>query len=136
MAGLGALFLLAGILTREAGWIIPGGIVSGIGWGIVLIAGPRQLVEGDAEGGLFMLAFAAGWASITLLTAIFTDETHWWALIPAAILALIGTAVLTGGIFMDILELAGKLWPLVLITIGIAILIGASKSRNGQEKPS
>ncbi len=40
LLGLGAAFLAAGILTREAGWIIPGGILSGIGAGVALVDGP------------------------------------------------------------------------------------------------
>ena len=39
LLGLGASFILAGLLTREAGWFIPGGILSGIGAGIALVDG-------------------------------------------------------------------------------------------------
>ena len=67
------LLLLWGIISREAGPIIPGGILAGISAGIFLVGGFGD-VEGD--GGLFMLAFAGGWALITLLTAVFTKETH------------------------------------------------------------
>ncbi len=129
VAALGAFFLLLGIFSREAGWIIPGGILSGIGTGIVLIAGPNSPISGDAEGGVFMLAFAAGWALITILTAIFTEETHWWALIPGGIMALIGMAVLWGSPFMNILEIAGKAWPLILIIAGIYILLKANHKK-------
>ena len=40
LLGLGASFILAGLLTREAGWFIPGGILTGIGAGIALVDGP------------------------------------------------------------------------------------------------
>lgn len=133
MAGLGTLFLLWGILTRETGLIIPGGIISGIGWGIALVAGPFNWVSGDAEGGVFMLAFAAGWVAITLLTAVFTSKTHWWALIPGGIMALIGLAVLYGGLFANALTLLGSLWPVVLIILGVAILFGARKAQQGKQ---
>lgn len=130
VAGLGALFLLLGIAQREAGWIIPGGIVSGIGWGIVAIEGSGNLFSGLEDGGVFMLSFAAGWVLITLLTAVFTDETHWWALIPGGIMALIGAAVLWGGYFMNTLELLGKLWPIALIILGLGALWNAWREKN------
>ena len=40
--GLGALFLVWGILTRTDGLMIPGGILSGVGWGVYAIADPSQ----------------------------------------------------------------------------------------------
>jgi len=126
LPALGAIFLLAGVVTRQAGLIIPGGIISGIGWGSVLITGPFS-DTGDVEGGLFMLAFALGWGLITVLTAVFTDETHWWPLIPGGIMALIGGGILFGGIFMQTLSLFGKIWPAFLILIGIAVLIQGAK---------
>lgn len=68
-----------GVLNREAGLIIPGGIMSGIGTGILAIEGPLAStitrMEVD-DGGVFMLFFAVGWVSITVLTALFTDKIH------------------------------------------------------------
>ena len=40
LLGLGLSFIFAGLLTREAGWFIPGGILTGIGVGIALVDGP------------------------------------------------------------------------------------------------
>ena len=57
LPALGGVFLLSGIFSRQAGLIIPGGIISGIGWGSVLVTGPFAST-GDVEGGVFMLAFA------------------------------------------------------------------------------
>lgn len=126
LPALGGAFLLWGILSREAGLIIPGGIISGIGWGSVLVAGPFGF-EGDVEGGVFMLAFALGWAAITVLTAVFTDEAHWWALIPGGIMAVIGMGILFGGFFLSLLTLAGKIWPVFLILLGVYVLYTANK---------
>lgn len=120
---IGVVFLLWGIITRQAGPIIPGGIMSGIGLGIVLIASPIEIVSAANEGGIFMLSFAFGWVLITVLTAVFTRKTHFWPLIPAAIMALIGGTVLVGGIFETALSLLGKLWPLALIALGAGILL-------------
>jgi uncharacterized membrane protein HdeD (DUF308 family) len=125
--GLGLLFLVWGVITREAGLMIPGGILTGIGLGIALVAGPFEFDDGDLSGGVFMGAFALGWVLITVFTALFTDETHWWPLIPAAIMAIISGALLVEGPFEVVLEWLGKLWPVALIIGGIAMLLGARK---------
>ena len=128
VAGLGAIFLVWGILTRNDGLIIPGGILSGIGWGIVAVS--SNLFAGtDVDGGVFLIIFALGWFSIPLLTAIFTDKTHWWALIPGAIIGVVGLAVSFGGVFMNVLEVAGKFWPLILIALGAWALIEAFRPK-------
>ncbi len=128
VAGLGAIFLVWGILTRNGGLIIPGGILSGIGWGVVALSS-NLFAGSENEGGIFLIVFALGWFSITLLTAIFTDETHWWALIPGGIIGVVGLAVSYGGVFMNVLDAAGKFWPLILIALGVWALIGAFRPK-------
>ena len=126
---LGLAFLTWGILTRQSGLMIPGGILSGIGLGTFLISGPFAAIEGDTSGGIFMLSFAFGWFLITILTALFGDETHWWPLIPGGIMALIGLGLLFGTIFWSILETLGLIWPLILIGLGVYILYQANRNR-------
>jgi hypothetical protein len=128
---LGAGFLLTGVLRREAGWLIPGGILAGISLGISLIEGPLSTVAGDgARGGVFLLAFALGWLSIVVLSKLFTDETQWWPLIPGAIMALIGGAVLAGdlgdqalNVFGSVWEVFGYIWPIGLIAAGLYSIV-------------
>jgi hypothetical protein len=117
------LLLLWGIVTREAGPIIPGGIMAGISTGVLLAGDPWHWFDVQNEGGVFMLAFAAGWVLIVVLTAVFTDETHWWALIPGSIIALIGFTALYGGLFGSILAFLGQMWPLTLIALGVYVLL-------------
>lgn len=133
---LGLIFVGAGILTREEGWFIPGGILTGLGAGIALVASPWSARLPGDEGGWFLILFAAGFALITVMTVIFGDETHWWALIPAAIIGLLGAAVTFGGVFWTSMEWVGKLWPLVLIIIGGSLLWKARRSNLKEpEKP-
>ncbi len=127
---LGVIFLAAGILTRSAGLIIPGGIISGVGLGTLATTQAWFFpMDSTQSGGLFLLLFSAGWFSITLFSKIFTAETQTWALIPGAILAIIGGLVLMGERGLTILELVGTYWPLILVVIGASILIGWWKER-------
>ena len=121
-AVLGAAFLLAGVLRREAGWLIPGGVLSGIALGAYLSDGPSALARGDGEGGLFLLGFSAGWFATWALSALRTPDTLWWALIPAGVMAAIGLAVLGGGVWLSLLGVVGSLWPVGLVAGGAYLL--------------
>ena len=131
LPGLGLIFLLWGSLARSVGLLIPGGILSGIGLGVYLMGGPLSHLEGEAEGAVFLLSFAAGWALITLLSALVCQEAHWWPLIPGGIMALIGGALLAGGAALTALEWAGKAWPLIFIGFGLYLLLRHARDGDG-----
>lgn len=123
-------FLGLGVARRSAGWMIPGGILSGIALGVLLVEG--RVAQGDAEGGVFLLAFAAGWAVVYLGSRLFTAQPQTWALIPGAIMAIIGGLVLldAAGLAWPMLTLQGlgMLWPLILVAIGAYIIIRGRRS--------
>ena len=125
LPGLGLVFLVWGLATRNSGLLIPGGILAGIGVGVYLQDAFSWAGEGEA--GIFLIAFGAGFALITLLSSIFTQDRHFWALIPGGILAAIGVALLAGGFLLDVLEYAGKFWPVILIVAGLTIIFRRRK---------
>lgn len=131
MPALGITFLAWGIYAREPGFLIPGGILTGIGTGILFTAGPWQGMPNADEGGVFLLCMALGFMSITLTTAVFTHETHWWALIPGGIIGLVALAVLFGGIFEWTLVSLNQLWPIALIAGGIYIIYRVYRRQPG-----
>ena len=118
---LGILFLLWGLLSRNIGFIIPGGILSGIAIGAWAVNLPIAQTSDEMEGGMFLLGFTIGWAIISLF-GLFIGERTLWPLIPGGILAVIGVALLNGGPLLKLMEYAGKLWPLALIGIGLWLL--------------
>lgn len=117
---LAAAFLTAGLVWRAIGFIIPGGIIAGIGTGILL----KELlpVSGDAEGGIFMLAFAAGWVLVSLLGTVVEDEFVWWPFIPAGIMGLIGVGTLGASWAFGVLSFSNMVWPVALIGVGVYLL--------------
>ena len=60
---------------------------------------------------------------VFLLSARFTDETHWWSLIPGELMAAIGGALLAGGQAREALDFVGNSFsralPLALIALGL-----------------
>lgn len=131
LPALAVIFLAWGISTRRAALMVPAGIFIGlsIGTWLMLSDWVTRNASDEAQGGIFLLAFAAGWASISALTAIFTEETHWWPLIPAGIMALIGTALLIGGTALQALAWLGYIWPLGLVAIGLFLLLRRANER-------
>lgn len=123
LPALGGIFLVAGIIGRQVGFLIPGGILTGIGVGAILEQGTVVAENGNVQGGVFLLGFAGGWFLITVLSKLFTRETHWWPVIPGVIMALIGGALMLGGAALNVLEFAGRWWPLVLMALGLTIIV-------------
>ena len=123
---LGVGMLVWGSVSHRSGWIIPGGVLTGIGLGILATEGPWQFPAAD-QNGIFLLCFAFGWFLITLLTALFTC-TQWWALIPGGIMAGIGGSILVtnGNIRWEDLNLV---YAVVLISIGLILLVYRGRTK-------
>lgn len=120
--GLGLAFVLGGLLGRSTGLLVPGGILSGLGAGAYLVAAPFAAASEMAQGGLFLLAFAGGWALIVILSW-FIGQRVLWPLIPGGSLAVIGALLLAGSAGVLALEWIGRLWPLALIAGGVIVLL-------------
>jgi len=123
LPALGGIFLIAGVIGRQIGFLIPGGILIGIGVGALLEQSTMAARNGTVQGGAFLLGFAGGWFLITVLSKLFTPHTQWWPLIPGVIMALIGVGLLLGGPALNVLEFAGRWWPLILVAIGLVIIV-------------
>lgn len=120
---LAVIFLAWGLLTREFGLLIPGGVLAGVALGTYLAAGRFEGLGENNEGGVFLLAFSAGWVLLALLSPLTKQGFQWWPLIPGVILGLIGIALLTGGLAMQLLQVLGYAWPLILVAVGVYILV-------------
>jgi hypothetical protein len=116
---LGLSMLVWGSVSRRTGWIIPGGVLIGIGLGILAFESPWFFPNAD-QNGVFLLCFAFGWFLITILTALFTC-TQWWALIPGGIMALIGGSILVANRALR-WEDFNPVYAIILISIGLFLL--------------
>ena len=125
---LGIIFLVWGITIRHVGPMIPGGILTGIGAGVILMQQTAALPGEASDAGIFLITFGAGWALITLLSALFTAKTQWWPLIPGAIIAAVGAALFAGDAGLRVLEFAGDFWPLALIAAGLIVVFRAARA--------
>ena len=122
---LSAVLIAIGTLRRESAWFIPGGILAGIGLGDYLTEVSflaSNLSEGAATG-VFLLSFALGWVGVFALSKRFGDVPNTWALIPALVMTIIGTLLLSAGVGERVLEAVSYAWPLGLVAVGAYLVL-------------
>jgi hypothetical protein len=129
LPALGAILLIWGILARNPGPMIPGCIISGVGWALVLGDADLIGVNSEFSGALFLIVLGLGFLAIPLFTGLFSPETHWWGLIPGGIIALVGVASYFGE---DVWQIFSW-WPLILVFIGGYILFRVFTGRDEKE---
>lgn len=122
LPALGLIFLLWGMLTHRGGLLIPGGILLGLGAGAVLTETLFKTAAPEQQGGIVMTAFGLGWILITLTSAITTDRTMWWALVPGGILLALGIIILLG-VIASAAQYINWAWPIALILVGLLIIL-------------
>ena len=131
VAVIGVGFLMAYAATRTYGFLIPGGIMTGLGVGIVI---ETQAV--GSQGEPVLLGLGIGFLALYAVDAIVRrSEALWWPVIPGGILSTIGVLVGTGR--EGWLDDAGSWWPAILIVIGGLILLSGrwtARPRTGTEE--
>jgi len=121
VGAIGLGFLGAFAYTRQYGYLVPGGIMTGLGAGIV-VSQAITWASDEGEGGAIVLGLGLGFALIWVIaTAVRSPQQSWWALIPGGILATIGALLLIGGGAVDLLEW----WGIGLIAIGLLVVLRA-----------
>ncbi len=115
LIGLGLLAVFA--ILREYGALIPGGIMTGLGAGI--LASQGLALENEATGGVIVLGLGLGFIAIWVIGALFhIAEHHPWPLVPGGILSVIGLSLLVGGQAIELM----RFWPVAVIAIGLIVL--------------
>lgn len=118
LGGIGLGFWVVYFVNREHWWaVIPGGVL----FTLALIAGLSSIFEGIEMGGVLFLGLGLTFGLLSLLPT--PQGRMKWALIPAAVLVVVGlliTAATTG-----ILE---YLWPAALILVGLYLLFRMFRS--------
>ena len=115
LIGLGLLGAFA--FTRQYGYLVPGGIMTGLGGGLI-VSTSVDLTD-EQTGGVIVLGLGLGFAAIWVIGSIArVAENHWWPLIPGGVLALIGALLLIGGQAVNLLDY----WGLAIVALGLLVL--------------
>ena len=120
---LGIAFLAAYFLGgRRLGFLIPGGILSGLGIGVLL--NTSTLLAG--YGGLVVLFLGLGFVFIWVF-----EGRQYWTLIAGAVLVFIGAVSIASEVYGTRAEDVLRWWPVVLIALGIWLLWRRYAGRTG-----
>ncbi len=119
---LGLAFLGWALFARKCRLLIPGGILTGLGAGLLL----RDTYGGNST---FLFCFAAGWVLITVLSLLVFRRWVWWPLIPAGAMAFSGLTLLAGPELRGWLRSARYYWPVALIGIALFLLLTKPRAK-------
>jgi hypothetical protein len=116
---IGLTFLGAFAYTRRYGFLVPGGIMAGLGVGI--LASELGALTGEQTGGVVVLGLGLGFLSIWVIGGLTKVGSHLWPTVPGIILSAVGVALLVGGLAVDILDY----WGVVAVAMGAILLVRA-----------
>jgi len=122
--GVAVASIVALVATRLYGFILSTMLFAG------LSAAKYAVMLGEDSGGAVLLGPGVAFLAIYAIGALAFDRTHWWPLVPGAILTLLGGLLVFGGQAGN--ELAGQIWPIVLLGIGVLVLEGFFARRRAQ----
>ena len=114
---IGLVFASAFAATRRYGLLIPAGIMTGLGAGILL-------EDIGAKGEPAMLGLGLGFLAIYAVDALTSGARapgRWWPLIPGAIITVIAGASGTFG--QEGARAIEQGWPILLIAVGAWLLM-------------
>lgn len=118
LLAIGVTLLVLFAITRAYGALVPGGIVTGLGLGVLATETGRW----GEDGGLIVAGLGLGFVSIWVLAVLSgIEERHPWPLIPGTILLTVGILLALGDTTAGLLTY----WPVVVIAIGLIVLARA-----------
>lgn len=113
--------------TGPIGRIVAGSVLLGLFGALflslVVFAGAAEhVITGSA-----LLAFAAGWTALAVLSTRMTSQPQGWAFVPAAYMGVVGAALLLFAPGEDGLRLMGWIWPAPVLALAVWIAVGSRR---------
>jgi hypothetical protein len=120
---IGLIFLTAWAFTGRFGLLVPGGVLGGLAFGMIVR-------DAGLAGSPVALGLGLGFVAIYVLDGLRRSAwPHWWPLVPGGVLILVAALQATSG--WD--ALGAFAWPLVLIATGLTVL-AVARSRRGSRQ--
>lgn len=111
---LGGAFLAGYLYNKTYGFLVPAGVLLGMGAGLV---GEDTIFDfGRAQ----LLGLGLGFVMIYAVPLLYERKSRWWPLVPGTVLILLGIPKaerVFGFLYHN--------WPLILVIAGVLVLLGA-----------
>ncbi len=115
---VGVAFLVAYAATRRYGFLVPGGILTGVGAAILAAS---QMSATDT-GAYAAIGGGIGFLMIYALDVVVSGTAaRWWPVIPGGLMVVAGTGMASGN--QELVRQLGLWSPALLIVLGLVILV-------------
>jgi pimeloyl-ACP methyl ester carboxylesterase len=118
--------------TSSLARVVLGSLLTGLAGALAL---PLLVFPGAPEHlitGSILLAFAAGWALLAVLSVRLTTWPQRWALVPAAVLAVTGLSLVTFAPGNGVLTGTGWVWPPALFVLALWMVVQLRRAMAGR----
>ena len=116
---------------RRPATILAASLLTGLAAAATLVAGPFAGEREPVITGALLLGFAVGWALLVVLSARFTSQPQRWAIVPAAAMALIGTALIILAPEAEALKALAWIWPPLLLVLVVWMVLRVRRQPTG-----
>jgi len=107
------------IRKGHVGLIVAGSMITGFVVALALVIGPFGGAQEHVIVGTALLGWAFGWALLSGLSTLWTDEPQRWAVVPAAVLAVTGGSLLIFRPDANAFNALGWVWPPASIALAV-----------------
>jgi hypothetical protein len=121
---LGVAFAIAYVTTRQYGFLVPAGILTGVGAGLLL----SSLLNMNDAGTLVVIGGGLGFFAIFAVDMLIANiSVRWWPLIPGGLMLVVGASTASDN--QEIIRQLQMWSPLLLIGIGVVLLLAQGRRR-------
>lgn len=121
---IGLAFGVAYMFTRHYGFLVPAGILTGVGSGVLT----SSLLNATDNGTYIVVAIGLGFLGIYAVDVLVSGTAiRWWPLIPGGLMLLVGTGMASQseGLVRQL-----QVWaPALLIALGVLILLTRAREK-------
>jgi hypothetical protein len=121
---IGIAFAVAYAMTRKYGFLVPAGVLTGFGTGLLA----ASMLDMTDNASLVVIGGGVGFLLIYFVDILVSGSAlRWWPLIPGGILTAVGTSIAEQN---DGLQQLGLWWPALLIALGVLLLFGRRRPQS------
>ena len=111
----------------RVGLIVAGSLITGLVVALALVIGPFGGAQEHVIMGTALLGWALGWALLAVLSTRWTDQPQRWAIVPAALMTLVGASLLIFRPDANAFSSLGWIWPPALIALAVWMTMQARR---------